>query len=156
MKTKKMPYEFRVETDTGTLLADITAARAEVLFSNIQVAIKKPTFSESGKQRAKVSGHAVSASGKREALGKSQASINTKPEKNITVINNSKGEVTYRVQIRRRVDGKMNSICENFSSLKTAKIWRDKWPATIELAGFPRSQALAYNPTLGYSLQIGQ
>ncbi len=43
---------------------------------------------------------------------------------------------TYRVQIRRRVDGKQRSLCKTFRHLKNAKTWRNKKLAEIELHGF--------------------
>ncbi|WP_260032139.1 tyrosine-type recombinase/integrase [Leisingera caerulea] len=49
----------------------------------------------------------------------------------------SGGRKTYRVQIRRRVDGKQHSLCKTFRHLKNAKEWRDKKLAVIELHGFP-------------------
>ncbi|WP_417524221.1 hypothetical protein [Marinovum sp.] len=58
-------------------------------------------------------------------------------ERNITRIPTSDGRETYRVQIRRRVNGKPHSICESFQYLKNAKKWRDQKLAEIELHGFP-------------------
>ena len=60
-----------------------------------------------------------------------------KKEPNTTTIHNSDGTKSYRVQIRGRVDGKLNSLCRTFSSLTIARAWRKRTIAEIELNGFP-------------------
>lgn len=60
-----------------------------------------------------------------------------KKEPNITAIVGRDGKKTYRVQIRRRIDGADHSMCHTFSSMKVAKTWRDKKLAESALFGFP-------------------
>ena len=60
-----------------------------------------------------------------------------KKEPNTTTILNSDGTKSYRVQIRGRVNGKLNSLCRTFSSLTIARAWRKRTIAEIELNGFP-------------------
>lgn len=66
-----------------------------------------------------------------------------KKEPNITTIHNSDGTKSYRVQIRGRVNGKLNSLCRTFSSLRIARAWRKRTIAEIELNGFPVSEVEA-------------
>jgi len=56
-------------------------------------------------------------------------------EPNIQEIRGKNGTASYRVQIRKTVDGKAISITETFSSLKFAKRWKVKKLAEIELQG---------------------
>lgn len=55
--------------------------------------------------------------------------------RNITVLKASDGSLSYRVQFRFRKNGKQISKARSFSTLKTAKAWRDKTRADIELHG---------------------
>lgn len=58
-------------------------------------------------------------------------------EPNITEIVGREGVVSYRVQIRRRVDGKQHSLAKTFRHLPNAKKWRNKKLLHIEVNGFP-------------------
>jgi hypothetical protein len=60
-----------------------------------------------------------------------------KREPNITEIVNSDGTISYRVQLRGRVNGKLHSLCQTFSTLTVARAWRKRTRAEIELNGFP-------------------
>jgi integrase len=60
-----------------------------------------------------------------------------KEEPNITTIKNSDGTVSYRVQLRRRVNGKQRSLCRTFTTITLARAWRKRTEAEIELNGFP-------------------
>ncbi|UWQ47218.1 hypothetical protein [Leisingera aquaemixtae] len=71
------------------------------------------------------------------AKGEKSAKAVEFDEPNITVRITSGGRKTYRVQIRRRVDGKQHSLCKTFSHLKNAKTWRDRKLREIDLEGFP-------------------
>lgn len=66
-----------------------------------------------------------------------------KKEPNTTTIHNSDGTKSYRVQIRGRVNGKLNSLCRTFSSLTIARAWRKRTIAEIELNGFPMPEVEA-------------
>ncbi len=63
-----------------------------------------------------------------------------KQEPNIVRRTRKDGRVAYRVQIRGRVDGKQHSLARTFSTLKTARKWRDRKLAEIEIHGFPVQQ----------------
>lgn len=78
----------------------------------------------------------VSATRKKAKTGKSKKADDFK-ERNITRIYATDGSATYRLQIRRTVNGKSRSLCQTFRQLKNAKKWRDKKLAEIELLGFP-------------------
>lgn len=77
-----------------------------------------------------------SAASKKAKTRKSKKADDFK-ELNITRIYATDGSATYRVQIRRTVNGKSRSLCQTFRHLKNAKKWRDKKLAEIELHGFP-------------------
>lgn len=66
-----------------------------------------------------------------------KSSPKEKKEPNTTIIQNSDGTKSYRVQIRGRVCGKPHSLCRRFSSLTIARAWRKRTVAEIELNGFP-------------------
>lgn len=57
-------------------------------------------------------------------------------EPNISEIVGREGVVSYRVQIRRRVDGKQHSLAKTFRHLPNAKKWRNKKLLHIEVNGF--------------------
>ena len=66
-----------------------------------------------------------------------------KKEPNTTTVHNSDGTKSYRVQIRGRVNGKLNSLCRTFTSLTIARAWRKRTIAEIELNGFPVTEVEA-------------
>ncbi|WP_323764361.1 site-specific integrase [Marinovum sp.] len=74
---------------------------------------------------------------KRKAKAKKSKKTGDFEERHIARIANADGRVTYRVQIRRKVNDKSRSLCHTFSHLRNAKKWRDKRLAEIELHGFP-------------------
>ncbi|TNC60522.1 hypothetical protein [Rubellimicrobium roseum] len=47
------------------------------------------------------------------------------------------GRTTFRVQIRRQVDGKMRSLGKTFRTMSNATKWRNRKLAEIEFHGFP-------------------
>ncbi|MFC0341313.1 tyrosine-type recombinase/integrase [Paracoccus niistensis] len=71
-----------------------------------------------------------------------------KKEPNTTVIQNSDGTTSYRVQIRGRVHGKQHSLCRTFSTLTLARAWRKRTTAEIELNGFPAPETEQAAPTV--------
>ncbi len=58
-------------------------------------------------------------------------------EQNITRFEGKNGKFSYRVQIRKRVDGKQHSLTKTFKHLPNAKKWRNNQLRDIELNGFP-------------------
>lgn len=78
----------------------------------------------------------ASATNKKVKSKKSKNADDCK-EPNITRILTTGGRAKYRVQIRRKVNGKSRSLCETFRHLANAKKWRNKKLAEIELHGFP-------------------
>jgi hypothetical protein len=68
--------------------------------------------------------------GERPEAGRAKSQ---KSEPNITPLKTQGGETRYRVQIRVRADGKQFSFTKTFSALKTARKWRNRKLAEIEL-----------------------
>ncbi len=58
-------------------------------------------------------------------------------EPNITRLVAKDGAVSFRVQIRRTVEGEKHSLTKTFRHLSNAKKWRDKKNLEIEVNGFP-------------------
>ncbi|WP_247744083.1 hypothetical protein [Ruegeria sp. R14_0] len=58
-------------------------------------------------------------------------------EQNITRFENKNGKFSYRVQIRKRVEGKQHSLTKTFRHLPNAKKWRNNKLREIEANGFP-------------------
>lgn len=58
-------------------------------------------------------------------------------ERNITRFEDKNGDFSYRVQIRKRVDGNQKSLTKTFRYLSNAKSWRNEQLKDIEANGFP-------------------
>ncbi len=58
-------------------------------------------------------------------------------EQNITRFEGKNGKCSYRVQIRKRVDGKQHSLTKTFKHLPNAKKWQNNQLREIEANGFP-------------------
>ena len=116
-----MQYPHARENETPNLLARITMQQAAKLHEP-QPATEGP-----------VTTRKAVAMPKKEA--REQAS--PKKEPNTTIVKNSDGTTSYRVQIRGRVNGKLHSITKSFSSPVLARAWRKRTQAEIELNGFP-------------------
>ncbi|SLN45998.1 Phage integrase family protein [Falsiruegeria litorea R37] len=58
-------------------------------------------------------------------------------EPNIARLVTKDGAVSFRVQIRRTVEGEKHSLTKTFKHLPNAKKWRDKKKLEIEVNGFP-------------------
>ncbi len=123
-----------IDDSTKNVLAMITAERAACR-NNAPAweQVSSPAITPLPTQNV---ASAVSASKKKAKAKKSKKADDFK-ELNITRIHTTGGRVTYRVQIRRTVNGKSRSLCETFQHLANAKKWRNKKLAEIELHGFP-------------------
>lgn len=128
-----MTYPQPNANSTQDLLARITRDRAAM-----RIQEKTPLPPKLKKARAETSRKA-------EASGSNKAK---KKEPNTTTIHNSDGTKSYRVQIRGRVNGKLNSLCRTFSSLTIARAWRKRTIAEIELNGFPVPEVEADVPSI--------
>lgn len=134
-----MPYRYTKQNETQDLLARITRSQAG---KESSAAAHAPDASKLTKQRSPK---------RKQRNVNDQASAapkQKKPEPNTTVIKNSDGSTSYRVQLRGRVSGKMHSLCRTFSSLTIARAWRKRMIAEIELNGFPVSDAGKAVPTI--------
>ncbi|WP_157815033.1 hypothetical protein [Sagittula sp. P11] len=134
-----MTYSLSPQNGTHDLLARITRDQAA----------KQSAFAHAAPASPKIA-TAVPSTKKRNRKQAPQSVAKMakpkKPEPNTTTITNSDGTTSYRVQLRGRVHGKMHSLCRTFSSLTTARAWRKRMVAEIELNGFPVSTAKTLAP----------
>lgn len=144
-----MTYSLSNQNGTQDLLARITRDQAARQSSFAEVV---PTVANSTKTTASKKKKDTKKEPEKTAI----AAMPKKPKKkepNTTVITNSDGTTSYRVQLRGRVNGKMHSLCRTFSSLTTARAWRKRLVAEIELNGFPVSTSNSSVPTVAEILK---
>ena len=122
----------KTRTNTKSVLATIAAQNAWRPSSAIN-----PALPDDGKRAQQ----GTSARPRNETYPqgethKSKAKTKFK-EPNITRVVAKDGAVSYRVQIRRTVNGKKRSLAQTFKHLPNAKKWRNKKLLEIEVNGFP-------------------
>jgi integrase len=121
-----MNYPHSHANGTQELLARITREQASLQARSLPQPMPRP----------------ATAAPKKKAKS-AESEPKQKKEPNTTTIHNSDGTKSYRVQIRGRVNGKLNSLCRTFSSLTIARAWRKRTIAEIELNGFPAPEVEA-------------
>lgn len=141
-----MSYSISTQNGSHDLLAHITRDQTKKLIAVTDTASPMADVMTTTTAKKK-------REGKQAPQTKTSAAKPKKPEPNTTVITNSDGKKSYRVQLRGRVNGKMHSLCRTFSSLTNARAWRKRMVAEIELNGFPVSTNQDSVPTVAEILK---
>lgn len=126
-----MPFPHMTETGTHDLLARITKQQAAKLAG------------PSPRKQAHPAPQPPNAK-----TGATDRPAAPKKGPNITTIATADGSISYRVQIRGRVNGRQHSLCQSFSSPTLARNWRRRTQAEIELNGFPTPRTERDVPTV--------